>query len=484
MLDVYFKEILENYEMEKTKSFKNNELVYKIRNNLSKEVLKFLDNEFIVKAACGVNSWPESPWVTIVLNTFDSTQEALILQYAFDTKKSEMTLSILLRLKDADESTSIKNFLINESKGIKINDFTVNKNDTSNIILYKKYAYNQIDDVILKSDLDYIVPVYKKLSKDFISYKSRENSPNTESEKKEDVFSVKDINISYQNDNVYENNIINPNDFFTDEIIKKIIKCNITTREYDKIIFEIKEASKNNLSMIVEDYGLNLNELSAKDKVLIYSKSFVHTEYKSVGRLLGSYSFNKIQIDDRLPNPLIITSIIHELSHFLLEKILKETLMKILETNDTPLISSYIKILLEDNDLNYLLDEFCAHTVEGRFALYGYQDYSSFKYKLDEISHLYSKEDIDYALILANTFAYDIKDIMEEFIDEKLRDEIKDEFLNLNDQPKYEPLDFEIESKIENDYLIESLALILTSGIGEAVNQRNKLERYMDKFGH
>lgn len=332
--------------------------------------------------------------------------------------------------------------------------------------------------------MDYIVPVYKKLSKDFISYKSRENSPNTESEKKEDVFSVKDINISYQNDNVYENNIINPNDFFTDEIIKKIIKCNITTREYDKIIFEIKEASKNNLSMIVEDYGLNLNELSAKDKVLIYSKSFVHTEYKSVGRLLGSYSFNKIQIDDRLPNPLIITSIIHELSHFLLEKILKETLMKILETNDTPLISSYIKILLEDNDLNYLLDEFCAHTVEGRFALYGYQDYSSFKYKLDEISHLYSKEDIDYALILANTFAYDIKDIMEEFIGEKLRDEIKDEFLNLNDQPKYEPLDFEIESKIENDYFIESLALILTSGIGEAVNQRNKLERYMDKFGH
>lgn len=72
-------------------------------------------------------------------------------------------------------------------------------------------------------------------------------------------------------------------------------------------------------------------------------------------------------------------------------------------------------------------------------------------------------------------FVYDIKDILEDFIDEKLREDIKEEFLKFNDQPKYEPLDFEIESKIENDYFIESLALILTSGIVEAINQRDKI---------
>ena len=146
-------------------------------------------------------------------------------------------------------------------------------------------------------------------------------------------------------------------------------------------------------------------------------------------------------------------------------------MMKILNTNDTPLISSYVKILLEDNDLNYLLDEYCAHTVEGRFALYGFQDYSSFKYKLDEISHLYSKEDIDYALILAN-----------EYIDEDLRDEIKDEFLKLNDRPNYEPLDLEIESRLEGDDFRDALSMILTSGIGEALSQKDKLSRYMDRF--
>ena len=482
MLDDCFKEILDKYEKEKTKSFKNNELVYKIRNNIPKELLKFLDDDFVVKAACGVNSWPKSPWVTIIHNTFDSTQEALILQYNFDIKKSEMSLSVLLRLKDADESISIKDFLLNQLKDIRLNDFTLNKKDISNVLLSKKYSHNQINDVLLKNDLDYIIPIYKKLSQRLISYRSNENYSNTNINKKEEISTINDINIVYTTDKTYNKNLITTKELFTDENIDKIIRCDISIDEYEEILFNIKRTSKTNLSMIIKKYNLNLNELSTKDKILLYSKSFTQTEYKSVGKLLGSYSFNKIQIDDRLANPLIITSIIHELSHFLLEKILKEVLMKILNTNDTPLISSYVKILLEDNDLNYLLDEFCAHTVEGRFTLYGYQDYSSFKYKLDEISHLYSKEDIDYTLILANTFAFDIKGILEDFIDEKLRDNIKDEFFNLKEQPKYEPLDFEIESKIENNYFIESLALILTSGVGEVINQEDKLERYMDKF--
>ena len=134
MLSEYFKEILDKYENEKTKSFKNSKLVFRIRNNLPVEILKFLNDEFIVKAACGVNSWPKSPWVTIIHNTFDSAQEALILQYNFDIEKSEMSLSLLLRLKDADESTSIKDFLINKSKDIKLNDFAINLNGTDSVI--------------------------------------------------------------------------------------------------------------------------------------------------------------------------------------------------------------------------------------------------------------------------------------------------------------------------------------------------------------
>ena len=252
--------------------------------------------------------------------------------------------------------------------------------------------------------------------------------------------------------------------------------------DYRNIIDSIKEEYSYNLISMIKKHNLDMGELDAKDRILLLSKSFADTKYKSIGRLLGSYSFNKIRIDDRLPDALIITSIIHELSHCILERILKEVLMKMLETNDTPLISAFVKILLEDNDLNYILDEFCAHTVEGRFALYGYQDYSSFNYKRDEISGKYSKYDMDYALVVANSFAYDIKDILEAYIDDDLRDEIKSEFFSLSSPPDYRPLDMEIESRFTGSDFIEAISIVLISGFAESLNNMDKVKRYMDVY--
>lgn len=476
MLEDYFRQILDEYEKEKTKAFKGNYLVFKIRKDLPKEFSKYLNNDVTVKAACGVSSWPESPWVSIIYNSFESSQQALILQYNFDTKKSEMSLSLILRLKEKSEYSQTREFLLEKATEYNLYDFTVNKNNTSNIILSKNYIYSQINEGQIRRDLNNILKTYKKLSDDLIcEFKNDENSDTEVSE-------IKDIDADFKKENIYPKNITDLNELFRDENIDKIIKCQISPNQYRQIINKICQDSKSVLENITEKYNIDFNELQTKDKILLYSKSFTKTEYKSLGRILGSYSFNTIRIDDRLPNPLIITSIIHELTHFLLEKILKEVLMKILESNDTPLISSYVKIMLEDNDLNYLLDEFCAHTVEGRFALYGYQDYSSFKYKLNEISDLYSKEDIEYVLLIGNSFAYDIKDIMESFIDENLREDIKNEFLKLMDRPDYEPLDLEIDSKLEDEYFTEALALILTSGIGEVLNNPQKLERYMKKY--
>lgn len=479
MLDIYFKEILDNFEKEKTKPFKNNDLVNKIRNDLPKEIIKFLNDNFTVKGACGVNSWPNTPWITIIHNSFDSSQEALILQYNFDTEKSILSLSVILRLKDMNEYVSLKSFLTDSLNDTNLNNFCIDKNNTSNKIISKNYSYNQINDIELKSDLDFIIPVYMKLSSLLnSSIKDESTKSQTSTSNKE----IRDIHINYIKEMNYPNDIINPKEFFTDKNIEKIIKCNVSVTDYKEILFKIINNSKSNLNNIINEYDLNFNKLKTRDKVLIYAKSFTDTEYKSVGRLLGSYSFNMIRIDDRLPSPLIITSIIHELSHFLLEKILKELLMKIISSNDTPLISAYVKILLEGNDLNYLLDEYCAHSVEGRFALYGFQDYSSFNYKLGQIADLYSKEDIEYTLILANTFAYDIKNIMEDFIDDDLREDIKDEFLKLKEQPQYEQLELEIESRLDGDYFVEAIGILLTSGISESLNNPQKLERYMSKY--
>ena len=448
-----FIEILTTYDEQKSKNFKNNPLVSKIRNDIPEKISKLLDNDLTVKAACGVSSWPKSPWITIIHNGFDSSQEALIIHYSFDIDNKSTTLAVISRKKD-----NLNKNLINYINNLFLNDFKVYQD---NKILSKTYEFDQINDDNLTKDLKKLSEIYKEMCNLVL------NSEDEIHARKNQIKNRYQRSISFD-------------EFFKRESIEKIIKCDISVNDYNDILNSIKK--ENSFKDYIKRNNINIDDLNVKEMVFLYSNSFVDTKYKSIGSLLGSYAFSEIQIDDRLPSPLIITSIIHELSHFLLEKILKEVLMKILESNDNPLISSFIKITLEDNDLNYLLDEYCAHCVEGRFTLYGFQDYSSFNYKLNEISDLYSKEDIDYALIIANTFAYDIKEILEEFIDENLRENIKTEFLKLNDSPNYEPLTLEIQSKLENHDFIDAIAIILSSGIAEVINQEEKLQRYIIKY--
>ena len=513
MLSRYFKEILNQYGDEKSKDYKSSRFAHKFREELPKKIFSLINNdEFNVKASCGFINWAKYPWVSIKHNSFDLLNQSLLIFYKFNTENSTISISLVPKLEEYEDYSEVKKVLSKTLLNFDIKEFELS--DDSFVLLSKTYNYGDLTDSTLINDLNLLINIYnniqsifKKLIKEYYdnsseiyenrsifdeSLFSQENliiEDNVLFRRKRILFSdisnkiqVKNIKTSPIIKNKYNCNMNNIDEFFTDEIIDKIIEGKISIKDYNDILEDIKLNNLESLVNIRSIYSLNINELSIKDKILLYSKSFTNTEYKSIGKLLGSYSFNTIKIDDRLPTPLIITSMIHELSHFLLEKILKEVLMKILDSNDTPLISSYVKILLEDNDLNYLFDEFCAHTVEGRFALYGYQDYSSFKYKLNEISDLYSNEDIDYALLIANTFAYDIKDIIEEFIDDDLREDIKDEFLKLPDKPNYEPLDLEIDSKLENDYFIEALALVLTSGVGEVLNNPQKLDRYIDKY--
>ena len=528
LISDYFKDVLDNYPSQKRKDFFKSTFALDFSEKLPVEIFSYMNNEdFTAKASCGNGNWAEYPWIDIISKSFDDTQEALIMEYRFDCRNSRVMLSLIPRFKQYSDLVSVREKLLNILGHEYLGGFEIDEDSYS--ILSKSYSYDELNDFLINSDLDYLITIYNKLIPYFNAFlSSRENevefseyernpqvveeliffdkSPSfrelddlsKESEKfihkaEDCVFhsqslslepsvKVKDIKIDYPRQDKYNSNLNNPKVLFSDDTIEEIVSSYFNPIDYKKIIDSIKTDYRYNLLSMIKEYNLDIGAMDAKDRVLLLSKSFAETEYKSVGRLLGSYSFDKIKIDDRLPDALIITSIIHELSHCLLERILKEVLMKMLETNDTPLISSFVKILLEDNDLNYLLDEFCAHTVEGRFALYGYQDYSSFNYKLDEISGKYSKDDIDYALIVANTFAYDIKDILEEYIDDDLRDEIKRQYSYISSPPKYEPLDMEIESRFTDNDFIEAISIVLISGFAESISNPQKVKKYMEIY--
>ena len=518
LISDYFKDVLDNYPSQKRKNFFNNAFALDFVEKLPLEIFSYINNDnFIAKASCGQGNWAEYPWIDIISKSFDDSQEALVMEYRFDCRNSKVILSLVPRFKHYDDFISVRKKLINILSHEYLDTFEID--DDSYSILSKSYSYDELNDFLINSDLNYLITLYNKLipyfkslisrnedDVEFIEYE-RDNHKvcemrdlSFESDKlykmnSDSVFEslnlsyvppvrIRDIKIKYPQHDRYKSGINNPKVLFTDNTIERIISSDFSQIDYSEIIDSIKKDYMYNLINMIKEYNLDIGELDAKDRVLLLSKSFADTDYKSIGRLLGSYAFDKIRVDDRLPDALIITSIIHELSHCLLERILKEVLMKMLESNDTPLISGFIKILLEDNDLNYLLDEFCAHTVEGRFALYGYQDYSSFNYKLDEVSGKYSKDDIDYALIVANTFAYDIKDILEEYIDDELRDEIKREYSYISSPPEYKPLDMEIESRFTGNDFMEALCIVLISGFGESISNPEKVERYMEIYQH
>lgn len=115
-------------------------------------------------------------------------------------------------------------------------------------------------------------------------------------------------------------------DFFTDENAEKVNEFDFTMDDYNEIIRDIKAKSFKNLDELVNTNNIDLDELAILDKVILYAKSFVEVDYKSYGSTLGYYEYNRIHVDDRQRKSLQITTIIHELTHFLVKEMLARTL--------------------------------------------------------------------------------------------------------------------------------------------------------------
>ena len=266
---------------------------------------------------------------------------------------------------------------------------------------------------------------------------------------------------------------------------EKLSNFNLREDEFDNIIKNIKNTSKSIINDLIEEYDIDLDSLDTLNKMLLFSKSFVKTYYKNGGGDLGHFEFNEIYIDDRATDALQITTIIHELSHFIFAEILEQIVSIILDTEKTEAVEAFVCYNLSTVELDYLIDEYCAHTVEGSFAVYGYQDYGSYEASLSRFLKEYSEELVEVANRIGNTFAHYIRDIMEYFIDEKLRSDIKDEFSKIKEVPKYTGLKYETTDVLEWEDFLKSIKIMLTSNIENFTKNPQdveKLKLYAVKF--
>lgn len=298
-----------------------------------------------------------------------------------------------------------------------------------------------------------------------------------------DMKSVRDITskpyIDIKGKNIYEDF----DEIFTDGNAKRLEEFDFTFRDYKKITRNIKSSALKQFDSLIKENEILTDHLNVYDFVLLFAKSFVNVEFKSYGGELGIYLYNTIDIDERLTRSLLITTLIHELSHFLIKEIITHILCGVLDCTKNSYVEAVSTFILSYSPFTQLIDEYCAHTVEGRFTLFGYQDYSSYLQIEKSIDDEMDRDEIEVTKSIGNTFSISIKDILESVLDDEVREKIKEQFLNDTiDRPNYGMLKMENCTILKDEGFVRAIWLILNEGFAVAGQNIEKLKEYEECF--
>lgn len=253
------------------------------------------------------------------------------------------------------------------------------------------------------------------------------------------------------------------NEIATDSNLKILNENPLSALEYEILLKNITQMGKEYL----KNYDYEFSTTNVLGKIKLITKSYADVVYKSKGAEQGSYSYNQIKIDDRLNDSDIISTLIHELTHHLFNEIFEQMLMYVWEVKKTDAIEAFVSFTIGTNPVYLLMNEYCAHTVEGRFIPHGYQRYGSFNSILNEEFDLKNdREVISFALMMGNSLASDIINILENFITDDIKSEIKQEYLRSSSlRPDYEEMILESDEILPAPEKLKHMHVILMSGI-------------------
>lgn len=215
------------------------------------------------------------------------------------------------------------------------------------------------------------------------------------------------------------NNQLNPisiDDFdilFNDFNQNLLANANVDDAEYLELLSNI---------FVRADY-IDIWGETTKNKILNLASIFTECKPKSRGYERGFIFLGTcIYYEDRLADSVQIATIIHELAHYFLFNIIESLLCDILKVKPSSVIQSFVWYFLMFPEFK-IMSEYCAHTVEGRFIPYGYQNYGSFNSLVENCG--FDEESLQTMIKLGNSFANEIIVYLEKYIDDDLRNEIK-----------------------------------------------------------
>ncbi len=232
-----------------------------------------------------------------------------------------------------------------------------------------------------------------------------------------------------------------------------LLNASISDAEYDKILSNI---------FIRADY-VDVWGDTVKNKILNLAGIFTECKTKARGYERGFiFVGTGIFYDDRLEDSVQIATIIHELAHYFLFAIVESILCDIFKVRTSSTLQSFVWYFLTLPEFK-IMNEYCAHTVEGRFIPYGYQNYGSFNALVEQIG--FDRDALKDMIVLGNSFANEIIVYLEKYIDDSLRNEIKLQYRKDLLSPSYESIFLETDEyyglSMKNKVLISVLGDVL-----------------------
>ena len=275
------------------------------------------------------------------------------------------------------------------------------------------------------------------------------------------------------------------------------VKCNkqinpISIDDFDILFSEFNENLLLNAKITDEEYNNLLNNIflranyieiqgnTIKDKILNLASIFTQCKPKARGYERGFlFLGDNIFYDDRLDDSVQIATIIHELAHYLLFNIIESLLCDIFNVETSKTLKSFILYFLMIPEFK-IVNEYCAHTVEGRFIPYGYQNYGSFNLLVKNAP--FDEDSINTMIMFGNSFANEIIVYLEEYICDDLRQEIKIQYKLDSGSKSYDSILLETDDCFSLNDKNRMLIKILYDIFKEASNisVREELESIMD----
>ena len=273
------------------------------------------------------------------------------------------------------------------------------------------------------------------------------------------------------------NNQLNPisiDDFdilFNDFNQNLLANANVDDSEYLELLSNI---------FVRADY-IDIWGETTKNKILNLASIFTECKPKSRGYERGFIFLGTcIFYEDRLADSVQIATIIHELAHYFFFNIIESLLCDILKVKPSSVIQSFVWYFLMFPEFK-IMSEYCAHTVEGRFIPYGYQNYGSFNSLVENCG--FDEESLQTMIKLGNSFANEIIVYLEKYIDDDLRNEIKLQYRKDLTPPTNESILSETDDcfsiTLKNKLLISMLGDVLKE-VSNDKGARKELESIKD----